>query len=386
MVLRRDMQSAAMIPTRSRPASASGVDFAVSPFVVFYELTQACDLVCAHCRACAQPARNPAELSPRIASALLDDLARFPRPPLVVLTGGDPMKRPDVFDLVAHGTSRGLSMAMTPSATPLVTRDVLRRLASAGLSRLAVSIDGASADSHDRLRGVPGSFARSLEILIDARMCGLPLQVNTTVHGGNVGELPEIADLVDPYDLALWSVFFLVPVGRAMADARIRPEQYEEVFALLRREAAKRSYAIKTTEAPHYRRFVLQEQKRARRESRGAERTPASAATGMMGTNDGNGVLFVGHTGHIQPSGFLPLPCGRFPEQSVVEVYQSHPLFRSLRDSDGFSGKCGVCEFRSLCGGSRARAFALTGDSTGSDPDCAYVPPLWNRRASQSVR
>lgn len=389
MLLGTSMQSAvAPMPVRSRPPLQSGVAFDRSPFVVFYELTQACDLVCAHCRACAQPKRNPAELSAETARSLLEDLARFPQPPLVVLTGGDPMKRPDVYDLVSHGTSLGLSMAMTPSATPLVTPKALERLATAGLTRLAVSIDGANAASHDGLRGVAGSFARSLDILWDARDCGLSLQVNTTVHRGNVGELEEIAEMLEPCGLALWSVFFLVPVGRALADARISPEQYEEVFALLARESHRRSFAIKTTEAPHYRRFVMQERKIERRRSRESAVTaktepvvPATIQAGMMGTNDGNGVLFIGHTGLIQPSGFLPQPCGRFPSQSVVDVYQNHPLFRALRDSAGFSGKCGVCEFRSLCGGSRARAFALSGgDPLSSDPDCLYEPPAWTRQ------
>jgi MoaA/NifB/PqqE/SkfB family radical SAM enzyme len=209
------------------------------------------------------------------------------------------------------------------------------------------------------------------------------LQVNTTVHRGNVDELLELADLLDNRSIVLWSVFFLVPVGRALADARIRPEQYEEVFALLAREARRRSYVIKTTEAPHYRRFVMQQRKRARRRG---EVTSVGVPVGMMGTNDGNGVLFVGHTGLIQPSGFLPLPCGRFPQDSVVDVYQKHALFRALRDSDSFAGKCGACEFRTICGGSRARAFALTGDALSSDPDCVYVPPVWKRGLSQASR
>lgn len=363
-----------------RPRLLSRHDFDTSPLVVFYETTQACDLVCAHCRACAQPRRNPEELTPADAKSLLDELCRFPEPPLVVLTGGDPMKRPDIHEIVAHGVSRGLSMAMTPSATPLVTKDALVDLAEAGLARLAVSIDGASAASHDALRGVPGSFQRSLEILADARACGLPLQVNTTVHRGNLDELAALADLLDGYGIVLWSVFFLVPVGRALADRRIETQQYEEAFALLAREARRRSYVIKTTEAPHYRRFVMQQRKLARRRLDAATAAGAGVMpVGMIGTNDGNGVLFIGHTGLIQPSGFLPIPCGRFPRDSIVDVYQNNAMFRSLRDSDRFSGKCGACEFRSVCGGSRARAFALTGDALGSDPDCVYQPPAWLR-------
>jgi MoaA/NifB/PqqE/SkfB family radical SAM enzyme len=225
---------------------------------------------------------------------------------------------------------------------------------------------------------VPGSFARSFEILADARACGLPLQVNTTVHRGNVDELPELAALLDGCGIVMWSVFFLVPVGRALADRRIDAERYEEAFAMLARESRRRSFVIKTTEAPHYRRFVMQQRKLARR--RGDDMgTSGAAPVGMMGTNDGNGVLFIGHTGLIQPSGFLPLACGRFPRDSIVDVYRNHELFRALRDSDHFHGKCGMCEYRGVCGGSRARAYALTGDAVGSDPDCVYLPPAWLR-------
>ncbi len=363
----------------ARPGRAR---FAESPLVAFYEITQACDLVCAHCRACAQPARHPQELSPELALAVLDDLARFPDPPLVVLTGGDPMKRPDVFDIVRHAAGLGMSVAMTPSATPLVTREAIAELAESGLTRIAVSIDGADARTHDDLRGVPGSFSRSLDILSDARACGLSVQVNTTVHRGNLDQLGRMAGMLETRGLSLWSVFFLVPVGRAAAEQRIAPEQYEEAFALLARESRRHRYVIKTTEAPHYRRFVLQQRKLRHRGSGNRERSEVAdmGSPGMMGTNDGNGVVFVGHTGMIQPSGFLPIPCGRFPDDSIVDVYQDHPLMRSLRDADGFSGKCGICEYRSVCGGSRARSFALTGDALGSDPDCVYLPPAWRRR------
>ncbi|HEY2774215.1 MAG TPA: TIGR04053 family radical SAM/SPASM domain-containing protein [Candidatus Binatia bacterium] len=387
-------------PTPGPRPAAPRAAFDRGPIVAFYEATQACDLVCTHCRACAQPKRSARELSAGESKLLLEDLRRFAVPPLVVLTGGDPMKRPDIFDLVAHGTGIGLSMAMTPSATPLVTRQALRRLAECGLARLAVSIDGAGAASHDGLRGVPGSFARSLEILRDAREYGLSLQVNTTVHSGNAGELSQLAALLDGYSIALWSVFFLVPVGRAAADARIRPAEYETIFALLERESAWHKYAIKTTEAPHYRRFVMQKHEKktaagAAAPGDGLDRSipamsPSStmsfmSAPGMAGTNDGNGVVFIGHTGLIHPSGFLPLACGRFPERSVVDVYQQHGLMKALRDCDHFAGKCGVCDYRHVCGGSRARSFALTGDAFGSDPDCVYQPPAWKQMRAATL-
>jgi len=347
-------------------------DFASSPLVVFYELTQACDLACYHCRASAQPRSNPRELGPTASLALIDELARFDKPPLLVLTGGDPMKRPDVYGLVEHATARGIDVAMTPSATPLVTRTALERLQAAGLKRLAVSIDGAEPATHDHFRGQPGSFARTTRILEDARSLGLPLQVNTTVTRHNVDELDRLADHLARQQIVLWSVFFLVPVGRASREDRISPARYEEVFEKLLAHSDRQPYAIKTTEAPHYRRFVAQHGRRALPGER--DQTPLRSRPGMMGTNDGKGVMFVGHTGEIYPSGFLPLRCGRFPHDSVVDVYRSSPLFVSLRDAGALEGKCRRCEFRHVCGGSRARAHALTGNPLASDLDCVYEP------------
>ncbi len=347
-------------------------DFDHSPFVVFYEVTQACDLACQHCRACAQPTRHSAELTTRHALQLLGQFAQFPSPPLVVLTGGDPLKRDDVCDLVRHGVQAGLEVAMTPSATPLVTPAALRALRDAGLSRLAVSLDGADAETHDGLRGVTGSYDRTLEILADARQAGLPLQVNTTVTLQNVAQLDTLADLLATRGIVLWSVFFLVPVGRGIQLPRISPNDYEMVFERLWRYAQRYPYAIKTTEAPHYRRYVLQLRGNPQR---GPEINGVAASQrAPLGINDGKGVMFVDHTGQIFPSGFLPIPCGRFPLDSVVEIYQHGDLFRRLRQTNGLGGKCGRCEFRHVCGGSRARAFAVHGDPFAEEPDCVYVP------------
>jgi AdoMet-dependent heme synthase len=347
-------------------------DFDHSPFVVFYELTQACDLACKHCRACAQPARASDELDPLQARQLLEQMASFPKPPMLVLTGGDPLKRPDVYDLVDHGVRLGLDVAMTPSATPLVTSDALSRLRAAGLHRLALSLDGADAATHDAFRGVPGSFGRTLAILAEARSIGLPLQVNTTLAASNVHQVDDLAELLKELGIVLWSVFFLVPVGRGEELERISPQQYEEVVERLWHHAQRQPFGIKTTEAPQYRRFVLRrqgdpQQNRHNTSSNGRQRAP-------LGINDGRGVMFISHQGVIYPSGFLPVVCGRFPRDSVVDVYQQHPSFQSLRDANRLRGKCGRCEFRHVCGGSRARSFALTGDMLAAEPDCAYPP------------
>lgn len=347
-------------------------DFAHSPFVAFYEVTRACDLVCKHCRACAQPNRHPNELDTASAKALLDQFAGFPKPPVLVFTGGDPMKRPDIFELVEYSVSRRLQVAMTPSATPLVTAESVRRLQAAGLSRLALSLDGVDARTHDTFRGVEGSFARTLEILACARSIGLPIQVNTTITRRNVEQVDAMAHMLASLGIVLWSVFFLIPVGRGLAEQRIRPEQYETVFGQLWYHAQRQPYSIKTTEAHHYRRFVLQRQGDPQRQPDRA--MPGRIQRAPLGVNDGKGVMFVSHTGNVFPSGFMPINCGKFPRNSIIDIYQHSEIFRALRDPDRLKGKCGICEYRHICGGSRARAFALTRDPLAAEPDCVYQP------------
>ena len=365
------------------PPAYTAEDFAHSPFVVFYEVTRACDLLCRHCRACAQPHRHPRELSTEQSRTLIAQFAAFPKPPVLVFTGGDPMKREDIFPLVEYAGSVGLTTAMTPSATPLVTREAILKLQQAGLSRLALSLDAAVAETHDLFRGVPGSFARTLEILRDARDIGLPIQVNTTLTCRNVHQVDAMAERLAGLGIVLWSVFFLIPVGRGLAEQRIAPEQYETVFAQLWDHARRQPYAIKTTEAHHYRRFVLQRQGDPQRAPKGA--LPGQIRRAPLGVNDGKGVFFVSHTGSVYPSGFMPILCGKFPQESVIEIYQQSALLRSLRDGDRLKGKCGVCEYRHVCGGSRARAYALTRDPLAAEPDCVYTPPAWKERVPCSV-
>ena len=348
-------------------------DFRHSPLLVFYELTRACDLVCLHCRACAQTAPAVDELSSRGSRALLEQVADFPTLPLLVFTGGDPFKRPDLCRLVRHATNLGMQVAVTPSATPLVTREAIARLWHAGLSRLAVSLDGPDAASHDRFRGVAGSFERTLEIIKDARCLGLPVQVNTTLTPANWQRIEEFAQLLDQLQIALWSVFLLVPVGRGAGMSRLSGQQVEEAFAQLWQEAKRRSFPIKTTEAPHYRRFVVEQ---IGDDQDRPQPTPRKGYASVH-TNDGKGILFIAHNGTIYPSGFLPIPAGVFPQDHVVEVYQKSPIFQSLRDPDRLEGKCGACEFRQFCGGSRARAYAVTGNPLAEEPDCVYQPRGW---------
>jgi radical SAM protein len=358
---------ASAIPDRS--------DLDSSPLIAFYELTRACDLVCKHCRASAQSLPSAFELSTEKSRRLIEQLTEFPRPPALVLTGGDPLKRADIFDLVAYAVKRRLEVAITPSATPLVTRDALARLRDAGIARMAISLDGADAVTHDAIRGVPGSYQRTMEIMADARSLAIPLQVNTVLTPDNVDQIERLADQLEQHGIVLWSLFFLVPVGRAAHSRRLTAGESEAVFERLWRQSQRRPYRIKTTEAPHYRRFVLQKLPKPNK-AQAAEHlmTRQFSRLSALGINDGKGILFVSHLGLIYPSGFMPIYCGIFPRDYLVRVYQESPLFRALRDADQLQGKCRQCEFRNICGGSRARAFAVTGNPHAQEPDCAYIP------------
>jgi len=350
------------------------------PFIAIWETTQACDLVCQHCRACARPFRDSGELTTEEGFKLLRQFARA-KVPLVVLTGGDPAKRPDLLELVRFGRAEGLHMGLTPSATPLVTDELVRELAAAELQRLAISIDGPNAAVHDAFRGVSGSFAHARRILEAARASGIRSQVNTTVHAGSVGRLREIAALVAELGSVLWSVFYVVPTGRADKRMLPSPEAVEISLNEIADIAEGASFAVKTTAAPHYRR-VLAERKLAR----GSR--PEHGLFGKQGerVNDGRGFLFVSHRGDIFPSGFLPLSCGSVRDRNPIDVYRDHPTFRTLRDADALSGKCRACAYRNLCGGSRARAYAVSGSITASDPLCAYMPPGYTESPEQKRR
>lgn len=344
------------------------------PLLAIWEVTQACDLACAHCRACAKSARDPEELSTEEGYALLARFADM-HVPLVVLTGGDPAKRPDLAALVAEGSRLGLTVAVTPSGTPLLELDGLKALKDAGVARLAISIDGPDAETHDLFRGVIGSFDETMRILDEASQLGIPVQINTSVGPHNVKSVRRMAELVRNLGAVLWAVFLVVPVGRATSSLLFGPHRVEQLLEELAALGREMPFDIKTTAAPHYRRVLMQARERHavgllnEVDSHGVVRGP-------RGITDGVGFLFVSHVGEVFPSGFLPLSAGNVRRDDVAAVYRDSPLFKQLRDADALGGKCGVCPFRRVCGGSRARAYAATGDVMAEDPLCAYVPKV----------
>jgi radical SAM protein len=344
-------------------------DFDQRPLLVIWEMTQACDLKCAHCRANSRPHRHPLELSTAEAFHLIDQIAAM-KVPLFVLTGGDPLKRPDLLPIVQYACQRRVRTSLTPSTTPLLVRNAVFELKQSGLMRLAVSLDGSTAELHDGFRGVPGSYQRSIDAVGWCHEAGLPVQVNTTVSRRNLDDLDNLIHLLADLRVVLWSVFFLVPTGRAQQKDLLTAEEHEQVFAKLYETSKRVKFHIKTTEGQHYRRYVLQ-QRAHDSNSRSEEDFIASAPRGV---NDGKGFVFVSHTGEVYPSGFLPLPAGNVLWEPLSEIYRNSPLFRSLRDRAQLKGKCGRCEFNEVCGGSRARAYALRGDPLAEEPCCAYLP------------
>ncbi|WP_104178576.1 TIGR04053 family radical SAM/SPASM domain-containing protein [Cryobacterium sp. Y50] len=376
---------------RKRPVRLLHHDAAERPFIVIWEVTRACQLVCTHCRADAIRTRNPLELSTEQGKTLLDDLAAFGTPrPLVVLTGGDPFERPDLPELVAHGTALGLSMALSPSVTPKLTREVLVELHDAGAKAISLSLDGASAATHDAFRGVDGVFDDTMVAARLVREVGYRLQINTTVTADNVHELPAILKTVLELGTTLWSIFFLVPTGRGKLLQALTAKQEEEVLHWM--HDVSELVAIKATEAPHYRRIAIQRAgvadldaafpvgplrtvlRRDTAELLTGDEPKRRAARAPIDVNSGRGFAFVDHVGMVYPSGFLPVAVGCVRDQPFPDIYRDADLLQDLRSPDNFGGRCGRCEFRAVCGGSRSHAYAVTGDPLAADPSCAYEP------------
>jgi len=362
---------------RDRTTRFRDIDLNRSPFTVAWEITRACAFACVHCRAEAQPKRDPRELDTEEAMGVIDQI-REVGDPILVITGGDPLTRRDVYDLIAYAVSTGLRTSLTPTATALANRRNLTRVKAAGVSRVALSLDGATPELHDRFRGFAGSFTRTMRIVDEVREAGLSLQINTSISRHNIDTLDAIAEIVAGTDAVQWSVFFLVPTGRAKTEDMISPDEHERMFNWLFDLSQTVSFDVKTTAAPAYRRVAIQ---RATSEE-GAPHPVLGAGfqfqDGLnrpaIGINDGKGFAFISHIGDVCPSGFLPLPAGNVRERRFTEIYRSSPLFNDLRDPGLLKGKCGACSFNVVCGGSRARAYAVRGDYLESDPSCVYRP------------
>ena len=365
------------------------LDYNQTPFLIIWETTQACDLSCLHCRASAQPEHHPGELTTEEGEDLLRQAAGMGTP-IFVLSGGDPLKREDLFRLISTGAGLGLRMATIPAATDRLTEDVVKRLKDSGLSQMAVSLDFPTAALHDTFRGVPGAYAKTMQAVEWAHRHELPLQINTTLCGESAPHLAAMAELVKGLGIVFWEVFFLVPMGRGSRLTGLTATQCEDLFEILYQVQKSSRFLVKVTEAPHFRRYVVQREwqeagtfpdprlplqtlppQLVRTEGPGHTIGLAS-----QGVNAGNGFLFVSHVGEVYPSGFLPVKGGSIRETPLAEIYRNTELFRSLRLPEMLHGICGRCEFNGVCGGSRSRAYALTGDYLSSDPWCAYRPML----------
>jgi AdoMet-dependent heme synthase len=360
------------------------VDFDVAPFLVIWETTQACALACRHCRASARPWRDPRELTTDEGRRLIAGIAEMGTP-LLVFSGGDPASRPDLVELVRSAKAQGLRTATIPAATSTLEESAIVALKEAGLDQMALSLEFCDPARHDTFRGVSGAHAKTMQAAGWAKAAGLPLQINTTVCGETAPYLEEMAEFVERLGVVFWEVFFLIPMGRGRDLAALTAPQCEKLFDVLYRAQKKGKFIVKVTEAPHYRRHVFQRE-RVERSTRPAQAVtmPTMLTTSEgpghtlglapRGVNAGKGFLFVSHVGEIYPSGFLPLMGGDVRTCGIAEVYRKTPLFRGLRNPERLKGRCGECEFRDICGGSRARALALSGDPFESDPWCAYEP------------
>lgn len=347
------------------PAMAD-YDFDDRAFLVFWEITRACALACSHCRAEAQSHRHPDELDHAQALELISQLAAW-KPPMLILTGGDPLMRRDVMELIRAAKDSGLHVGLSPAATNRLVHADFSDLKAAGVQRMSLSLDGATRESHDAFRGVPGTWDRTMEAVKKAHAAGLDLQINTTLTRSNLKDYEEFKQLMFELKPAMWSVFLLIPTGRAGIEELPDAADLERVFEDMADLVGNAPFAVKTTEGHHFRRVVMQRKGAKEGKKRPGMRSP-------LGIRDGRGVMFISHTGEVSPSGFLPMVCGNVKDTHPAEIYRNHPLFVSLRDNDALGGKCGVCEFRKVCGGSRARAYGVSGDPFAEDPSCVYQP------------
>jgi radical SAM protein len=381
---------------RGHPGGGSaGIRFDDRPLLVFWETTTACDLACRHCRACAVSEPRPGELTTEEGRNLIDELAAVGRPrPILVLTGGDCLKRPDLLELVSHAEARGVPVALAPSVTPLLEDEILNQVRAHGVTTASLSLDGAGPATHDGVRGIPGHFDRTIDAIARLRRQGFTVQVNTTVMAPNLEELGDVAVLLHGLGVDIWEVFFLITTGRGVDVAETTSYQNEDVCEFLV-DASRYGFTVRTVEAPFFRRVAAERRHRPARggslysrlhqrlvSQLGEPSAPVRAPSAA--TRDGKGIVFVAADGDIYPSGFMPLRLGNVRVDGLLDVYRTHPTLRAIRGAS-FHGPCGVCTYAERCGGSRARALAATGDPLGSDPGCPIVTLSSPRRGKASV-
>ncbi|HJV16225.1 MAG TPA: TIGR04053 family radical SAM/SPASM domain-containing protein [Bacillales bacterium] len=371
------------------------IDYDQNPFIVIWEVTRACQLKCVHCRADAQLVKDPRELTHEEGINLLDQIYEMNNP-MLVFTGGDCMMREDLFELADYAVKKGMRVSMVPSATDNVTKEKMQRAKDVGLSRWGFSLDGPTPEIHDHFRGTPGSFDLTLEKIKFLNELDMPLQINTVISRYNYDHLEEMAKLVGELKAVMWYIFLLVPTGRGQLDACISPAEHEKVFRWLYELSKTAPYDIKTTAAQHYRRVVLQQKMREKKIENGEIHYEDSITTDFAsmhdglkrapkGVNDGNGFVFVSHTGDVMPSGLLPIVGGNVREQPLAEIYREAKVFKELRQPDHYKGKCGVCEFNKVCGGSRSRTYGVTGDYLESEPFCVYIPQALRNKENSPI-
>ncbi len=339
--------------------------------LVAWEVTRTCNLACIHCRAAALDRPYENELTTAECFKLLDEIQTFASP-IIILTGGEPLLRPDIFEIAAYGNQKGFRMTMAVNGT-LLSADKTRRMQEAGIQRISISLDGATAASHDAFRQVPGAFEGALRGVQYAREAGLDFQINTTITQQNLLELPAIQELAISLGAVAHHIFLLVPMGRGkdLTEQGINAEQYEETLHWFYEQRDRTPLQLKATCAPHYYRILRQQ---ARSEGREVSFKTFGLDAMTRGCLGGVGFAFISHVGQVQPCGYLELYCGNIREQSFREIWENSTIFRDLRDFGKYRGKCGGCEYVKVCGGCRARAYESTGDYLAEEPLCLYRP------------
>ncbi len=342
---------------------------------VVWEATRACRFACAHCRAMAQPNRDPRELSTEEVLRLVEDIAGFSKP-LFVISGGDPLLREDVFEIASYASKHGLRVAMSPSGSD-ITPSIVRRMRESGVKIVSISVDGSTEEIHDSFRQLPGAFKMALQSIRYIKEGGLPFQINTTVSKHNMHDLINIYRLAVELGASAWDVFVFIPTGRGRINYQrlgISPQEYEEVLHLIYSISLRSPIPVRMTCSPPYMRVVIEGQRELRGSSSITIQGRTIPSMGARGCLAGNGFAFISHTGDVYGCGFLPIPAGNIRRQSFREIYENSPLFLDLRKYSLLRGRCGVCEFKVVCGGCRARALAIKGSYLEEDPYCAYIP------------